>query len=252
MKEISKLLCVVAMVAGCAVEDVDRSSTARTEQALTDGGSGSGSGGGSGGGGSVWHANWNGGSASVTFWDAYSGGYLNAWESKSGGTRTAYLWFDRYSVDPASLQCVTYNWWGWDYTYCYYTRYSYDYGWGEVAGTDVVINNGVARVHSTLPSTFYSLSCTIDYNDWTNTTCSTGTGSTVDVVWHKDGLTSTFSSGTSQQDWGSYSFKSQGTYSSSSALANGSLLGHDFADARGSFGDSHSTSIGMDIVNHAP
>ena len=65
----------------------------------------------------------------------------------------------------------------------------------------------------------------------------------IDVQWRKDGAYSTFNSGTNQQSWGPYTFKSQGTYRSTSARGSGSVLGLSFSDAYGYFGDTRGTNV---------
>jgi hypothetical protein len=196
----------------------------------------------------VWHATWNGGSANAQFWGPYASGYVDVFEGRSGSTRYAYLNFSTWSVDPTSEQCVTWtDWWGYPYTYCYYTRYSFGYGWGQIPAQDAQLTPGHARVKTTLGANFGGYSCTVDYANWIFQ-CGAPTGGEVDIRWNKNGQYSSFSSGTSQQTYGAYTYKQQGTYRSASANASGTLLGATFDVAYGSFGDTKGTNVTKSVM----
>ena len=201
----------------------------------------------------VWHSSWTGGSAIASFSDGMtglSGGFVQVWE---GGTQTmngASLWYNYFAYDPTSQVCYTY-WFPWGvYQYCYYTRYSYDYGWGSIPASDVRITPAVVGVNTTVTSgpTFYATHCDIDYNNWWNANCYNVTGGRIDIRWTKHNTYSSFSTGTQQSDYGIYSYKTEGTSWNSAALASGSLLGHSFTNAGGQIGDSRTNTVSMTIT----
>jgi hypothetical protein len=230
-----KMACVVALGA-CAVdaeapEDV---TTAVTEQAVTQT--------------DVWHSTWNGGSATASFSSATGSGYLDVYEGQMGQERTAYLQFSTWSVDPTSQQCFTWtDWWGFDYSYCYFTRYTYAYGWGPIPASDAQLTPGNARVSTTLGAGFGGYQCTIDYTNWIFD-CGAPTGGTIDVRWNKNNQYSSFSSGTSQQSYGPYTYKQQGTWRSTSASASGTVLGTSFTESYGYFGDTRGTNVTKSVI----
>jgi len=225
-------LCVMAMsvaVGGCAVDDAEDVTTDVAEQGLTQA--------------DVWHGTWNGGSANAQFWSPTGSGYLDVFENGSGQNRTAYLSFSTWSFDPTSEQCFTWtDWLGSDYTYCYYTRFTYAYGWGQIPAGDAQLSPNHAHVKTTLSSSFGGYQCTVDYTTWP-WTCGAPTGGTIDVRWNKNGQSSYFNSGTSQGSYGAYTFKTQGTYRSSSANATGNVLETSFTDSWGAFGNTRGTSV---------
>ena len=211
---------------------------------------------------SVYHSVWNGGSAWMSFWDGLSSGYLSVWE---GGARaaTAYLNFSRGSVDPTSEVCqtVVYDW-CWDgqtegcrqeYTYCYYTRFTYEYGWGEIPARDARLNGGDARLKTTIASgpSFWLIRCDFDANDWSYS-CTNEGGGTIDLAWHKDGNYSSFHSGVSEDSYGRYTFRTNGQYRSSSALVDGSFLGGEIAFATGSTSSNRGVNVSKDVLETSP
>lgn len=203
---------------------------------------------------SVWHSKWNGGNAGASFGDQFAGGYLDVWE----GGGYASLSYSTYSVDPTSEVCVTEtfpcDWEGcepWEYTYCYYTRYSYEYGWGQIPATDFAFrNSGVARVATTVASgsDFWAWRCDVDYNSPEASVCTESAGGTIDVTWARDGLSSSFHSGVDHSDWGTYSFRTAGQWRTWSASANGSLIGLAFSNGWASMSSNKGVSISKDVV----
>ncbi len=249
MNRMTKLICgaALAMMAGCLDSGrVDSGKLGTTDELLTSTGSGSSTGSTT----PVFHSVWNGGSANAWNWGWYSSGYIDAFENTSGLNRAAYLYFAVSSVDPNSLQCYTWtDWWGYTYSWCYYTRYTWSYGWGQIPAQDFQVNPNAARVKYTVgsDSSFYAYQCTIDYSTWTFN-CGVPTGGDIDVAWSKDGQWSSSHSGTDQSSYGPYTFQTSGTWSSNSAHASGSILGASF-DASGGFGDTHQSNVTKDILN---
>lgn len=227
-----KWIVTMALVAGCAVDEADEPTTSATTQEATNV--------------DVWTGTWNGASAHASSWSQYGGGYVDVFENGTGQNRSAYLNFSTSAYDPTSQQCFDWtDWWGYTYHWCYFTRYTYTYGWGQISAQDVQITGTNARVSTTLPSSYYSTQCTVDWYNWSYT-CTTGTGGTVDLRWRKDGQSSYFQSGTQQYAYGAYTFKSQGGFRSASAQAEGSLLGNAFAGS-GGLGDTRGTSVSKSV-----
>lgn len=240
MKAINLVCTVAAMLGGCAVDDAgtqegEVENTAVAEQAATQT--------------DVWHATWNGASVNASSYGYLRGAYVDAWEYKSGSTRYAYLTLSSWSVDPTSEQCFNWtDWWGNTWGYCYYTRSTYSWGWGSIPESDLQVNPGTARLNTTLGSTFYGTTCTWDWYDWTQSGCTSMAGGTIDLRFNKDGNVSAFSSGTSQYSYGAYTYKNQGTYRYSSAQANGTVLGNEFASNYGQFGDTRGVNVSKSVI----
>jgi hypothetical protein len=229
----------MAMLGGCAIDEqggVDGDeAVAVAEQAATQA--------------DVWHASWNGGSVDASSYGYLSSAYVSAFEYKSGSTRYAYVNLSKWSVDPTSQQCFTWtDWWGGTYDYCYYTRYSYTWGWGSIPEHDLQISPNAARLRTELSSNFGGYTCTWDWYNWQTSGCTSLAGGSVDLKWNKNGGYSTFSSGTSQTEYGAYTFKAQGTYRSSSAQATGSFLGETFDSAYGSFSDTRGVNVTRSVL----
>lgn len=195
----------------------------------------------------VWHATWNGGSARAEYWGPHGSGYVDVFEGRSGSTRYAYLNYSTWAGDPTTQQCFTWtDWWGWTQTYCYYTRYTFAYGWGQIPAQDAQLTPGHARVKTTVGSGFGGYQCTIDYSTWTFE-CGAPTGGDIDIRWNKNGQYSSFSSGTSQVAYGPYTFKQQGTARWASANATGTLLGTAFEATYAQFGDTRGTNVSKSV-----
>lgn len=255
MKTMKMVAVAVAVLGGCAAHEAGQGTdeaalTGSGVDAGTDSGSGTGSGSGSTGPSPVWHSVWNGGNASAWLYGWYTSGNIDAYENVSGPNRVAYLNYAYSSVDPSSLQCYSWtDWWGNTYQWCYYTRYTWDYGWGQIPTNDFQVTPKAAHVKTVIGSnpSFYAYHCSVDYSTWTFD-CGVPVGGTVDVTWSKDGQWSSSHSGTDQTSWGPYTFQTSGTWSSSSAHASGSIIGTTF-DAFGGFGDTHRANVTKDILN---
>lgn len=229
------VLAGVAMVGGCAVDDIEDGgeiAESTTEQAVA--------------GATVHQSTANGGGAYVHAWGPTSSAYVDLYEYGTGQNRSAYLNFGVSSVDPTSEVCVTYDWgWGWGpYTYCYYTRYSFAYGWGSIPHADAKLTPAAAGVRTTIPaasSTYWSYGCTVDYATWTFE-CAPLDGATVDLRWHKDGQYSFSQQGSTDHTWGAYTFRHAGTVSHSSARATGTIAGTSI-DGAGAFTSSKGTNV---------
>jgi hypothetical protein len=202
----------------------------------------------------VWK--WNGGGASVWFGSGYSDTWLEVWEnnvSQAGGTssRSVYVWYSHFAVDPDSYQCVeeSYCWWDEDlqeevcgsWEWCYYDSYTYEYGWGEIDPSDFKVKNGRAELATDLSSDngFFTETCTQSPAGYDCT--SNDGGGAVDLLWSKDGAFSQFTSGVSKSTFGKYSYRTNGISKSNSATVAGSLFGEQFE------GGSGNVSEGMNV-----
>jgi len=201
---------------------------------------------------SVWHTVWNGGSAGASKHDELSSAYVEIWEGGTGQDRSTYLWLSTSSVDPASQVCETVDWWGEPWTWCYYSRYTYSYGWGTVPARDAALSAGNAGIRTTLPQDgFYLERCTVDWSSGSYT-CDRDVAGEIDLRWHKDARYSSFSSGSSRYTWGVYSYKSNGSWRSSSAEVRGSLLGVTMDGDDAWLSASHSVNISKVVVAATP
>lgn len=231
--------CAVAVLGACAVDgNVDVSedvTTSEAEQAATQT--------------DVWRQTWNGGSANAQFWSPTGGGYIDLFENKSNMGQFAYLTVSAWGVDPTSQRCETWEPWpGEVWQWCFYSRSTYTYVWGQIPTGDAAITPGLARVKTTLGAGVAGYQCTYDYDNWANSGCVAPTGGVVDVRWNKNGFTSSFHSGTDQQTFGPYTYKSQGTWRSASADATGTVLGIDFSGGYGYFGDTRGSNVTKSVI----
>lgn len=200
----------------------------------------------------VWHSVFNGTSADTSFSNEFNGAYLSVWQGKSGNTSTTSLSYSKWEIDPTSLECFTECFpnddgtctpWEW----CYYTRSSHEYGWGEIPNADFTGNANSAKLDTVVAAgpTFYVERCEIDpISGWT---CGAGAGGEIHALWGKDGYASGHQSGTNSQTYGRYSFRSVGTYRWFSATVSGALLGIDFAGS-GGISNSRGSNVSKDVT----
>src|SRR5688572_15626190 len=122
----------------------------------------------------VYHSSWTGGQASASYNDELSGGAVDAWQGTTrGGAAIASLNYNTFVVDPTSLVCVIEYYppkGGGDpipVEYCFYTRATYEYGWGSIPAADFAVKNGTALLDTTVAAsdTFYIERCEVDYDD---------------------------------------------------------------------------------------
>lgn len=221
-----------------ACEPADESEIASTSQAART---------------TVYARTWNGGGADASGYNDLSWWGANAWENRSRGGVTTYASFNRGGVDPTSEVCETLPWDWCDengcyteyYTYCYYSRYSYDYGFGEIASNQFRISRTRASLNFAVGSTFWSEHCDVD---WANNTynCTPGgvTGS-IHLDWRANDWWRYSNSGSNTWSYGTYSFRNSGTYSNSSADASGTFLGETVSSTWGGIGNGTSATREM-------
>lgn len=201
----------------------------------------------------VTHFNWNGGGASASSWTPESGFYIDV---NDNGT-TAYLSFNANSVDPTSKKCFSEVYPPKDpffpppppYEYCWYTRYTYTYGWGMIPSTDFHTTKHAARLSTTVTSgsEFFFQSCTVDKDAGTFTCLPAGASGTIDMTWSSNGVASSFHSGVDHKTYGSATYKTTGRWVTSSADASGTVLGIAVT-AQGSLMDTQGTTVAKDVV----
>jgi len=184
----------------------------------------------------VLHSTWNGGNANASFGDPMmgSGGFIDFWQ----GGSTTYLNYGYTAVDPNSQFCMSPG------MFCWYTRYSYDNGFGPIPSSDANTTPRSATLNTTITpgGSFYTTHCDIDYF-YGIFNCGPGMGGAIIAQWTKTDTFSSFNSGVSHMDFGPTSSKTQGNWWSSSAVASGSLLGHAFTNALGGFGSTRGTNV---------
>lgn len=260
MKTMQMVAVAAAMVGGCVAAG---GGDATDEAALTGSGSGIGSGSGSGsgsgggtgsgsGGGNVWHSSQNGGAASLNFYDGNgTSGFLSAYENGTGQSRVANLVFSFGGPDPTSQVCYTWTdpWWG-TYTYCYYTAYFTEWGWGAIPPSDFTVGASAesARLHTTTGPSFYTEKCTYTWYPWGWYNCQFGMSETLDVAWNYNGQSSHSQNGTTTNTYGAYSQQTSGRFVSRSATATGTAAGLTITGAFGGIEDSQGSTVSRDIV----
>lgn len=250
----SSIVCLVLCGAVAACSSKEQGTEGSSAQSLTSV--------------NVYHSNQNGGgvNGAVNHYDSqgYFNMWFNAWENKTGNSRSAALSFQGFG---ASFQQVCFNEQicsAWDYNtwsctawetvqYCYngYTNPYYVYGYGDIQNGDFRIGGHTAHLTTDLANdpTFFAIRCSFDSN-WFYT-CTPITSGTIDVTWRDNGQMSkdvqgTWSS-TATSPWGGqYSTHSTGHMSEISADASGTFLGND-VNASGTITQSRDTMITKDV-----
>lgn len=147
--------------------------------------------------------------------------------------------------DPMAPECVPE-----EYTYCYYTRYSWESGWGDIPEGDFRVGRGGARLSTTVASSpsFFVERCTVDRLSWT-WECTNEGGGVIDVAWTGNDIYSSFESGVRHHTFGKYKSRWMGQWRSQSADGSGTLVGHDIAG----MGDIHSgRNVSIDMFPSEP
>lgn len=221
----------------------------------------------------VFRSSQNGGSASgtVTHYDPQS--YYNltfqAWENKvNGGPRTASLHINGFgstSVQVCTTEqiCTSYdsnnNWMcnGWENVqYCYYTQsYYYINGYGDIPTADFRVGEHTAHLTTNLADDprFSATRCGWDAVAYA-WTCTPVTG-TLDVIWRDNGTsefdTKGMTSSSYRSPYGSYTMRSNGRTSSSSADVSGTALGNAVSPL-GTIGLSRETTVTKEVFVTPP
>jgi hypothetical protein len=210
----------VALLAGCGVAEEQVNESEAAASAAT-----------------VFHSVWSGGGASVWGGDETSSYGVDVWENtnKTGGGEAALSYY-RSTVDPTSLTCWTETYpchpddvecVPGEYTYCTYTRYTYENGWGVIPFEAFAAdrNGAVLDVDLSTLSQFYGERCTVDEAAWSWSCTPTTTGE-IHLAWVANKKGSTRWSGVRMSRWGKYSFRSNGVWSSVTSEVNGTMLGN--------------------------
>jgi hypothetical protein len=244
--------CLVASgaIAGCSTKDDAQSMTASTSQAITSV--------------NVFHSQQSGGGARGSVYQqdqqSYFMAQFDAWENKSGKTRTASVSFwgsgatfkqvcfdEKICVwDPNTWTC---NWETYQYCYEDFTKSYYVYGYGDIPTGDFRVGAHTARLTTDLSknSSFTALQCGYD-SSW-NYSCTPMTG-TIDLTWRDNGNFTTEQNGVSSMQstspYGQYSTHSTGHQSDSSADVSGTFLGVAVS-TQGDISLSKETNISKDV-----
>ncbi len=244
MKAIGSAVCgmVLALAAGC----VDGGRTDEASLALTGSGSGSSTGSGSGA-ATVFHSTWNGRMANVGTSNGIDSYSVDAYEYTGASTRVVFLDFWFSGPDPSSQVCYTYSdGWG-TYTYCYYTAFINEYGWGVIPSSDFQIDPNSAHLNVTTDASYFISKCTWSWVDWSYN-CTTGGSETFDLRWNNNHQFSSESNGTTRMTSGVFSIQTEGAYSQTSADTNGTAFGTTLSAVPGSLSDSRSTNVTRDVL----
>jgi hypothetical protein len=246
-------LMAVGSVAGCSANDAP-STTASSSQALANV--------------SVYHSQQSGGGAqgSVYQQDAntYFSASFDAWENKTGKTRTAALSFWGYGATTQQV-CFDEQICVWDpntwtcnyetYQYCYQSWVSsrYVYGYGDIPTGDFRVGSHTARLTTDLSqdSSFYAIQCS--YDQWTYS-CTPVTG-TIDLTWRDNGNFTTEQNGVSSTQststYSQYSTHTTGHQSNASADVTGTFLGNAVT-SQGSISLSKDSNVTKEVFKAPP
>jgi len=185
---------------------------------------------------------WNGGGASASWADQYGSSWLEVNESTVNHQPVAYLSFNTNRVDPTSEVCLT------DQdgnTYCFYSRYYWEYGYGQIPIGDFKASSNGATVNTSLSGSpnFYYTRCDSDEINWTWTCTDEAPAVTISLTWSNSRESSSFNSGVNESRFGKYMYRTNGSYRSVSARVSGSFLGYALPDdTRGNI------SIGLNVA----
>jgi hypothetical protein len=182
----------------------------------------------------VFHEVFQGGAATAQLIDQGISVTVNVIDNRVGPSHELYLYYEYTVGDPSTQTC--------NGTYCTYSRYISDYGWGYVPEGDANVSPATARVHTTTGPSFNTLHCVSEVGS----TCEPGTGGTVDLSWERTGTARYFTSGINRTVTGPYTLQTQGTSWSSHARATGTILGHDLT-AFGTLDESNQGTITKDL-----
>lgn len=204
----------------------------------------------------VFNTVWNGGSADAYGGDALSSWSVGTWENQSRGVRTAYVSYNLYAADPTSETCVTETWDRCElpgtcapeeYVFCYYTRASWEYGYGPIPTSALRISGDAASLDVALPTAgFATEHCTADHVAGTFE-CTPGGGSTgsITLSWAATDWWSNSRNGSESSTYGQYVNRTSGVWTSTSAVASGTFFG---AEVNSEGGLSHGTSSNKSMV----
>lgn len=201
----------------------------------------------------VTHISWSGAAATVSGWDPTSSFYLEVNENNDG----AWLWFNRSSVDPTSWKCTTMSYPPKDpsfpppppFEWCRYTRTTWEYGSGPIAGKDFVANGAGAHLATTIGTAgaFWTERCSYD-NETYDYSCSSNTlTGDIAIDWRRDNVASGFQNGVAEKRMGKWLYRTSGQYSQDSADASGSFLGATVA-SKGSMSQTRGSLVAKDMV----
>lgn len=207
----------------------------------------------------VSHAVWSGASANAFFGNELAGGYGDVTENTSGTTRSAWLSYYRWAVDPTSQVCWTETYPGkpgggpgGSYTYCDYSRRTSEYGWGQIPAADFGAKNGTARLDTTVANgpNFFIETCAVDYVAGSYL-CSNAGGGAIALTFTKNGRATAFHNGVDENTFGKYMWRTTGQYRGASADAAGTIFGVSVV-GNGSVSTSRGASVSKDIVIAPP
>lgn len=188
----------------------------------------------------VFHSVQRGNSASGGSWSELGGFSVEVWET----TSAAGMWFNTFQVDPSSYLCETISipprggGIPQEFQQCWYTRTTYTWGGGSIAGADVKsLTDRFLSVHTDLSTSldFTAETCSYDSVSGTGTCAPLSTAGRVDIEWSGNNQSSAFGSGVYHSKNGTTSSRSSGNWRSRSADFSGALLGTPVAGS-GSIG----------------
>lgn len=113
------------------------------------------------------------------------------------------------------------------YTYCYYTRYIYDYAYGSISPRSFGATRTAARLRVSLGSEpgLSFQHCVYDSLAGTYECSTTPAGSSIDLRWTSNHAYTSESNGVQSTRYGPYSYRTNGKSTSMSAAVSGTVLG---------------------------
>lgn len=184
---------------------------------------------------SIWRVKADGRSAEAQFSDALGGGRINAFQN--GGS--TFLFYEIWGNDPESRVCTfVADQFGNTIEVCVFTRFNYDYGWGEIPSTDLQFTATHAHLLTTTGTNFSNTRCTTDTSGTSPVTnCTNGTPVTFDLAWQPNNNSRERFAGVKQHSIASFTFTSHGKSEATSAFVTGHANGRTVFNAPGRLGD---------------
>ena len=184
---------------------------------------------------SIWRVKADGRSAEAQFSDALGGGRINAFQN--GGS--TFLFYEIWGNDPTSQVCVSItDQFGNETLICVFTRFNYDYGWGEIPSADLPFTATNAHLLTTTGTNFSNTRCTTDTSGPSPvTTCTNGSPLTFDLTWQPNNSSRERFAGVKQRSIASLTFTTYGKSETTSASVTGHANGRKIFNAPGRLGD---------------
>lgn len=187
----------------------------------------------------LWQTKGEGRSAEVQFTDSLGGGRINLLQM-SGST---FMFYEIWGNDPTSRVCTQFfDEFGNIITICSFTRSNYDYGWGQIANSDLQFTGTNTTLVVTNGAGFSSTRCVTTTSNAV-TTCTSGAPISFNLTWTANPFSGNTIVGANQTAIGPFTFTSTGALVSRSAYVSGTVNGREFSNAPGRVGETKGKNI---------